>query len=97
MLCIYYEIPNMVEPSGIYCIEDPGEFRSQSVEVRLAVSGGQPLFTLGLPMFSLSLQYFLSLLWGPSNNIDFFYLCQKCYLKYTNIIFKIFHVCFKLE
>ena len=32
---------------------------------------GQPLFTLGLPMFALSLLHFLSLLWAPSTNIYF--------------------------
>ena len=52
----------------------------QSAEVGLAVSGGQHLFTLGLPMLALSLKYFLSFLWGPSTNIDFW--CVK------NIIWK---------
>ena len=50
---------------------------TQSVDAWLAVSGGQPPFTLGLPMFVLSVEYFLSLPWGPSTNIDFFYLRQK--------------------
>ena len=45
--------------SGIYCIEGPSEFSSQSAEVRLAVSGEQPLFSLGLPMLALSLVDFL--------------------------------------
>ena len=39
--------------------------------MQLAVSGGQPLFTLGLPMFALSLVVFLSLLWATSTNIYF--------------------------
>ena len=47
-------------------------FSTQSDEERLAVGGGQPLFTLRLPMFALSLEYVLSLSWGPSNNIDSF-------------------------
>ena len=38
----------MVDPSGIYGIEGPSEICTQSAEVRLAVSGAQPLFTLGL-------------------------------------------------
>ena len=33
---------------------------------------GQPLFTLGLHMFALSLEYFLSLPCNPSSYIDFF-------------------------
>ena len=40
------------------------------------MSGGQPLFTLGLSKFALSLEYFLSLPWGPSTKIDFF-ICVK--------------------
>ena len=40
--------------------------------MQLAVSGGQPLFTLELLMFALSLVYFLSLLWRPSTNIEIF-------------------------
>ena len=54
----------------------------------LAVSGGQPLFTLGLPMLASSLAYFLSLPWGPSTNVDFVYLCQKYHLNDTNKLFK---------
>ena len=42
-------------------LKGPIEFSTQSAEMRLAVSGGQPLFTLGLPMFALSLVDFLSL------------------------------------
>ena len=35
---------------------------------------GRPLFTLGLPMFALSLEYFLTLPWGPSTHIDFLFM-----------------------
>ena len=54
----------------------------------LAVSGGQPLFTLGLPIFALSLEYFLPLLWGPSTNTDYLYWCKKYYLKKKKIFKK---------
>ena len=57
-------------------------------EVWLAVSGGQPLFTLGLLMFALSLVDFLFLLWSPSTNIEIFYFCQKYHLKHIYKIFK---------
>ena len=30
---------------GVYCVEGPSEIYTQSAEVRLAMSGGQPLFT----------------------------------------------------
>ena len=56
--------------------------------MRLAVSGGQPMFTLRLPMFDLSRADFLSLLWSPSTNIKLFYFCQKYRLKDTRKIFK---------
>ena len=62
--------------STIYCIEGPSEFSTQSAEVRLAVTGEQPLFTLGLPMFALFLVDFLSLLWSPSGNMNFFIFVQ---------------------
>ena len=48
---IALKTPVWSTPSGIYCIEGPCEFSTQSAEVRLAVSGGQPLSTLWLPMF----------------------------------------------
>ena len=54
--------------SGICCTEGPSKFSTQSAEVRLAVSGGQLLFTLGLLMFALSLVDFRSLLWGPGTD-----------------------------
>ena len=66
------ETPSMVDPNGIYCIEVSGEFWSQSVEMPLAVCGGQPLFTLRLPMFALSLEYLLSLPRSQCINIDFY-------------------------
>ena len=51
------------------------------IAVRLAVSGGQPLFTLGLPMFALSPAYFLSLPWSSSTNDD-------CFIYAKNIIWR---------
>ena len=66
------KLPVWYTPSGIYCIEGPSEFSTQFAEMRLSVSGAQPLFTLGLHMFALSLADFLSLLWAPSTNIYFF-------------------------
>ena len=77
---------SMVDPQWIDCIEGQSEFSSQSAEVRLAVTGEQPLFTLGLPMLALSLADFLSLVWSHSTNMDFFYYCQKYDLKDTNKI-----------
>ena len=55
--------------------------------MRLAVSGAQPLFTLGLLMFALSLVDFLSLLLSPSTYFKIFYFCQKYNLKDTYKIF----------
>ena len=54
--------PAWYTPSGICC-----------TEVRLAGSRGQPLFTLELHMFALSLEYFVSFFVGPSIKIEFFY------------------------
>ena len=72
-------------PTGLYCfmfrrpparrlydIESPSELCTQSAEMRLAVSGAKPLFTLGLLMFALSLVDFLSLLLSPSTDIKIF-------------------------
>ena len=70
---------------------------AHSAEVRLAVSGAQPLFTLGLLMFALSLVDFLSLLLSPSTYFKIFYFCQKFHLKDTYKIFKKFHVGLKFE
>ena len=51
----------MVDPQwNIYGIEGPNEMCTQSAEVGLDVSGAQPLFTLGLLIFVLSLVDFLS-------------------------------------
>ena len=61
---------------------------AQSAEMRLAVSGPQPLFTLGLLVFALSLVDFLSLLLSPSTDIKIFCFCQKYHLKDTYKIFK---------
>ena len=44
--------------------------------MRLAVSGAQPLFTLGLLMFALSLVDFLSLLLNPSTYFKIFYFSK---------------------
>ena len=60
-------------------------------------SGAQPLFTLGLLMFALSLVDFLSLLLSPSIDIKTFYFCQKYHLKNTYKIFKKFHAGLKFE
>ena len=66
--------------------------------MRLAVSEAQPLFTLGLLMFALSLVDFLSLLLNPSTDIKiFFYFCQKYHLKDTYKIFKKIHVGLKFK
>ena len=67
------------------------------MEVRLAGIGAQPLFTLGLLMFALSLVDFLSLLLSPSTYFKIFYFCQKYHLKDTYKIFKNFHVGLKFE
>ena len=83
--------------SGIYGIEGPSEICTQSAEVRLAVSGAQTLFTLGLLMFALSLVDFLSLLLSPSIYFKIFHFCQKYHLKNTYKIFKKFHVGLKFE
>ena len=70
---------------GIHSAETPSMVDPQ---VRLAVSGRQPLFTLGLFMFVLSLVDSLSLPWGPSTDIEnFFYFCPKYHLKDTHKIF----------
>ena len=45
--------------------------------MRLAVSGAQPLFTLGLLMFALSLVDFLSLLLSPSTYFNIFLFLSK--------------------
>ena len=63
----------------------------------VAVSGAQPLFTLGLLMFALSRINFLSLLLSPSTDIKIFYLCEKYHLKDTYKIFKTFQVGLKFE
>ena len=65
--------------------------------MRLAVSGAQPLFTLGSLMFALSLVDFLSLLLSPSTYFKIFYFCQKNHVKDTYKIFKKFHVGLKFE
>ena len=94
---ITLNLPVWQTPSGMYGIEGPSENCTQSPEVRLAVSGAQPLFTLGLLMFALYLVHFLSLLLSPSTYFKIFYFCQKYHLKDTYKIFKKFHVGLKFE
>ena len=53
----------------------PSEIGTQSAKMQLALSGAQPLFTLGLLMFALSPVNFLSLVWSPSTDIEIFYFC----------------------
>ena len=65
--------------------------------MRLAVSGAQPLFTLGLLMFALSPVDFLSLLLSSSTYFNIFNICQKYLLNYTYKIFEKFHVGLKFE
>ena len=60
------------------------------------MSGAQPLYTLGLLMFALSLVASLSLLLSPSTDIKIFHFCQKYHLKDTYEIKK-FHVGLELE
>ena len=82
----------MVDPPVEYMVLRVQVKFAQSAEMRLAVSGAQPLFTLGLLMFALSLVDFLSLLLSPSIDTKiFFYFCQKYHLKDTYKIFKTFH------
>ena len=81
----------------IYGIEGPREIYTQSAEVRLAMSGAQPLFTLGLLMFALSQIDFLSLLLSPSTYFNIFYFCQKYHLNYTYKIFTKCHAGLKFE
>ena len=77
-LCsIALNLPVRYATSGIYGIEGPSEICTQSADVRLAVSGAQPLFTLGLLMFALSLVDFLFLLLSPSTYFKIFYFFQK--------------------
>ena len=69
---------------------------AQSAEVRLAVSGAQPLFTLGLLMFALYLVDFLSLLLSPSTYFNIFLFLSKVSFEGYKI-FKEFHVGLKFE
>ena len=94
---IALNLPVLQNPSGIYGIEGPSEICTQSAEMRLAVDGAQPLFTLGLLMFVLFLVDFPSLLLSPSTYFKIFYFCQKYHLKDTFKIFKKFHVALKFE
>ena len=55
------ETTSMVDPSITCFIEGPCVISTQSAEVRLAVSGGQHLFTFGFHMLVLTLEYSLSL------------------------------------
>ena len=81
------ESRSMVDPQWNIWYWGPSEICRQSAEMRLTVSGAQPLFTLGLLMFALSLADFLSLLLSPSTDIKiFFYFCQEYHLKDTHKI-----------
>ena len=60
----------------------------------LAVSGRQPLFTLGLPMFALSLEHCLCR--GAPVPTLFFHLCKNIIWRTQTKIFKIFHACIRL-
>ena len=75
--------------SWMYCIEGPSDICRQSAEVRLAVSAGQPLFTLRLLIFALSFVDFLSLLWSPSANIEIFFLSKVSFEGHTQNLQKI--------
>ena len=73
-----------VDPSETCYTGCPGVFSTPSAELQLAVIVAQPLFTLGLGIFALYLEYIMSLLWGPSVNIDHLFLCQKYYFMGIN-------------
>ena len=64
--------------------------------MRLAVSGAQPLFTLGLLMFALSLTDFLSLLLSPSTDFNIFFLSKVSFEGHIQNLKK-FHVDLKFE
>ena len=74
--------------NGIYGIEGPSEICTQSAEVRLAVSGAQPLFILGLLMFALSLVYSRLPVYAVEPQYLLQDFCQKYTLKNTYKIFK---------
>ena len=63
--------------------------------MRLAVSGGQPLFTLGLRMFALSQVDIMYLLWSPGTNIDIFFIFVKSIISRTKSLKN--HVGLKFE
>ena len=83
------QTPGMVDPSGICCIEGPGVISIQSAELRLDVIEGKPLFTLGLYVLFLSLEYILSLPWGLSTNIDFLFMSKLSFEGHKQNIKKI--------
>ena len=98
--CHSIESPSMVDPPwNIICIEGPSEISTQSAEVRLAVSGAQPLFTLGLLMLALSLVDFLSLLLSPIPTSRFLFLSKVSFeghiqnLQKNSYCFKIWMGC----
>ena len=70
-------------------MECSGVFSTQSVEVRLAVSGEQPLFTRGLPMFVLSPQYFMSLPLGSSTIVELLFMSKVSFRDTDKIVKKI--------
>ena len=72
------ETPTLIEPPVEYVVLRIQVYFHTVYWCLVGCERGQPLFTLGLPLFVMSLEYFLSLPWGPSTSIDFFYLRQKC-------------------
>ena len=99
--CHSIESPSMVDPQWHTCIWYWGSKWNLHTVCWGAVgyewSGAQPLFTVGLLMFALSLVDFLSLLLSPSINIKTFNFCQKYHLKNTYKICKKFHAGLKFE
>ena len=88
----------MADTCGICCTEVQVYFPHSLSRL----SWGQPLFTLGwLPLFTLSLEYFLPLLRGPSTNIDSFIYFKiivfegnKYWLIWKRLSFAAFFSCF---
>ena len=80
------ETPSVEDFGGICCTEGPSIISIQYAEMWLAVSGGKPLFTVGLPMFALTKEYYLSLPWGLLPTV--FYWCQNIAEKHKHNILK---------
>ena len=69
------ETPSMVDPQWNIVLKVEVNF-AQSAEMRLAVCGGQYLFTLRLPMFALSLVDFLSFCGCPVPTSIFYFFVK---------------------